>query len=168
MTPNDSVHLSEEELNDILIGLGSSESEAHLNGCRECRARVREFQSELELFNSASMAWSESRAVKPIQPTSREGLVHPRLALLSWAATAAVVLVMAVAIWHHGHSAPADHAAAMQSQPSDSEAQIAEDNQLLQEVNAAISPDEESLIEQYKLSEAPRVHEKTRPKLRKQ
>jgi hypothetical protein len=164
MTPASSTHLSEEALDDVLIGLGSPESEAHLAVCQDCWRRVNAFRSDVAMFNSASMAWTESQPVL-LRPTARKTVHHPRLAFVSWAATAAVLAGMAVAVWHHhGPAAPTSQTAAPLSQPSDTEAQIAQDNQLLQAVNAAISPDEESPIDEYKLVQTRHAHMKTHPK----
>ena len=68
MTPSLSNHLSEEALDDVLIGLGSAESEAHLAVCPECRAEVETFRGDVALFNAASVAWSESRRPQPRLP----------------------------------------------------------------------------------------------------
>src|SRR5947209_14106483 len=142
MTPASTIHLSEESLDDVLIGLGSENSRAHLAVCPECRAHVETFRGDVALFNSASMTWSESR-----RPQSRLSEVHTgrlRAAFLAWTAVAAALAVMAFGIWHHRSSAAPNQANTVQSRPLDSEAQIAQDNQLLQAVNAAISPDEAS------------------------
>jgi hypothetical protein len=164
MTPACSTHLSEEALDDLLIGLGSPESEAHLAACLDCRGRVNGFRSDVALFNSASMAWTESQLVQ-LRPTARKTVHRIRLAFVSWATTAAVLAGMAVAVWHHhGPATSPSRATAPQSQPSDTEAQIAQDNQLLQAVNAAISPDEESPIDEYKLFQRRHSHLKTHHK----
>jgi anti-sigma factor RsiW len=164
MTPVRSTHLSEEDFDDILIGLGSSESEAHLAACQDCRRRVNAFRSDVALFNSASMAWTESQPAL-LRPTARKTVHRIRLAFVSWVATAAALAGMAVAVWHHhGPIAPPHLATANISQPADTEAQIAQDNQLLQAVNAAISPDEESPIDEYKLFQTRHSHMKTRHK----
>jgi hypothetical protein len=164
MTPVHSTHLSEEAFDDVLIGLGSPDSEAHLAVCQDCWRRVNAFRSDVALFNSASMAWTESRPV-PLTPTARKTVHRTRLAFVSWAATVAVLAGTAVAVWHHhGPSAPQSQTAAPLSQPSDTEAQIAQDNQLLQAVDAAISPDEESPIDEYKLVQTRHSHMKTHHK----
>lgn len=156
MTPESTIHLSEEALDDVLISLGSPESHAHLDACPQCRGRVQAFRGDMQLFNAASMAWSESRWPKGRITAPRP--VHPRLVLGSWTAVAAALVIMALAVWHHRSATPTHFASAPQAQPVDSEAQIAQDNQLLQAVNAAISPDEESPIDEYKISERPRSH----------
>jgi len=164
MTPVYLPHLSEEAFDDVLIGLGSPESEAHLAACRDCRLRVNAFHADVALFNSASMAWTENQPVL-LRPTARKTVHRTRLAFVSWAATAAALAGMAVAVWnHHGPAAPTSQTTAPLSQPSDTEAQIAQDNQLLQAVNAAISPDEESPIDEYRLIQRRHSHIKTHHK----
>jgi hypothetical protein len=164
MTPARATHLSDEAFDDVVIGMGSLESEAHLAACQDCRRRVIAFRSDVALFNSASMAWTESQPAL-LRPTARKTAHRIRLAFVSWAGMAAVLVVMAVAILrHHGPAAPVSQVTATLSQQTDTEAQIAQDNQLLQAVNAAISPDEESPITEYKLFETRRSHMKTRHK----
>ena len=164
MTPASTNHLSEEALDDVLIGLGSAESQAHLEVCAECRAQVRTFLGDVALFNAASMAWSKSRIPRPLPSEPRHVRFHA--AFLGWAATAAALLVMALGVWHHRTETTPGQANTIQSQPQDSEAQIVQDNQLLQAVNAAISPDEASPIEEYKIMESPHPSPKAHSKKR--
>jgi anti-sigma factor RsiW len=164
MTPASATHLSDEAFDDVLIDMGSPESEAHLAACQECRRRVIAFRSDVALFKSASMAWTENQPAL-LRPAVRKTAHRIRLAFVSWAGIAAVLAVMAIAILrHHGPAAPPSQATANLSQPADTEAQIAQDNQLLQAVNAAISPDVESPIAEYKLFGTRRSHMKTHPK----
>ena len=158
MTPASRAHLSEEAFDDVLIGLGSPESEAHLAACPECSAQVRAFRGDVQLFNAASMAWSESRRPQP----SKQPGARVRAAFVGWVAAAAALAVMAFAIWHHRPAPAPNQANTIQSQPVDSEAQIAQDNQLLQAVSAAISPDEISPLDEYKILESPHPHSKAR------
>jgi hypothetical protein len=164
MTPECLTHLSEEALDDVLMGLGSRESEAHLVGCPECRARIEEFQGDVRFFNSASMAWSETKPLRFPQTERHGSGLRARVAFVSWAAVAVALLVMAVAIWRHTPATPPNHAGTGVSQPLDSEAQIAQDNALLQAVSAAISPDDQSPIEEYKIAGSPHSHRKAHPK----
>ena len=167
MTPELTNHLSEEALDDVLIGLGTAESHAHLAACAECSAQVATFRGDIALFNAASTAWSESRRPQPRESAPRHRTL--RAAFIGWAAVSVALLVMAVGIWRHRLESPAGQAHTVQpSQPVDSEAQIDQDNQLLQAVNAAISPDEASPIDEYKIVERGtsqgKAHSKTRTK----
>jgi anti-sigma factor RsiW len=164
MTPAWSNHLSEEALDDVLIGLGSAESEAHLALCPECRTQVETFRGDVALFNAASTAWSERRHPQP-RHRERSG-AGMRIAFASWAAAAAALMIMAFGIWHHRPGPPQNQAISVQPQVVDTEAQIAQDNQLLQAVNAAISPDEESPIDEYKILESPKTHREAHSKKR--
>ena len=165
MTPESMNHLSEEALDDVLIGLGSPESHAHLSGCAECRAHVQTFRGDMQLLNAASMAWSKSRWPKALPRVPRA--VRTRLAFASWSAVSAVlVLVMALATWHHRQAPLGNQPNTAQTPPGDSAAQIDQDNQLLQAVSAAISPDETSPIDEYKISERPDSHMKAHSKKR--
>jgi hypothetical protein len=69
-------------------------------------------------------------------------------------------LLLIAAIWRHSVVAPPNHVNIVESRPVDSEAQIAQDNELLQEINAAISSDDESPIEEYNLRASPHAHSK--------
>ena len=161
MTPDTSTHLTDEALDDVLIGLGSMESEAHLARCPECRTRLETFRADLALFNSASLAWSESRPRRPLQAPAHHTRFRIRFAFLSWSAVAAWLLISAVTIWRHNAVPPPNRVNIVEPQPVDSEAQIAQDNELLEEINAAISADDESPIEEYNLQVRPHAHSKT-------
>ena len=157
MTPESTNHLSEEALDDVLIGLGSPESHDHLAVCAECRAQVMTFQGDVALFNAASMTWTQSRMPRPRAGEPRRVSLHAALA--GWAITAAAVLMMALGIWHYRAQLNPSQANAVQPQ-ADSAEQIAQDNQLMQAVDAAISPDEASPIEEYKIVESPHPYPK--------
>ena len=135
-------HLSDEALDDVLIGLGSLASHAHLAQCPQCRARVESFQTTVDLFNQASRQFSEAQPVKTLETVrTRHFIARPVLA--AWAAAAAMLIVVGPAAWHVFAPHPV-HAPAVATQAQDSESQIAEDNELLRQVNAAIAvPDDE-------------------------
>jgi len=152
MTPLSTTHLSEEALDDVLIDLGTAESHAHLAVCGECRAKIAIFRGDVALFNAASMSWSNSRRLQPL-PTEGRG-AHVRTIFIGWVAVAASLVLMAIGIWRYRPETPLRQANTVQSLPGDSEAQIAQDNQLLQAVNAAINPVEASPIDEYKIMES--------------
>lgn len=165
MTPKSSTHLTEEALNDVLIGLGSPESEAHLEWCAPCQSKLEAFQFDVRLFHSAASAWSQSRI--PVQAASlpfHRARLRTRIAFVGWGTAIALLVVMVATVWRHSSVSPSHRAATAQVQIFDSEAQIAEDNELLRAVSAAISPDEEAAIDQYNLLNHPRSHAKAHAK----
>ncbi len=95
-------HLSEDNLDEILLGIASPESSAHLAACGVCTVRFTTFQAELKAqmsaFNQASMAWSEARS----NTISRDLAHHkatPRLTLPAvWSAAAAMMLAATLAL----------------------------------------------------------------------
>jgi predicted anti-sigma-YlaC factor YlaD len=162
MTLQRSSHLSEEALNDVLIGLGSPEAEAHLDECEVCRGKLQAFRSEVNVFNQASLAWSESRAEKSScvarEARARSVIFSPAV----WALAALFLLVIGFPVWNRGHRALPDGKTETAVESSVSEAQIAEDNNLLRSVNAVLSANEASPVSEYRLLDMPRSHRKAR------
>jgi hypothetical protein len=164
-------HLSEEALNDVLIGFGTSSSEAHLAACAACRGQLEAFRGNVQLFNRASLAWSEARsATMPHPAPSRHVLFAP----LGWALATMLLLTIGIPVWKFEHrSSPNTVSVAAQNSnaspiaaSNDSETQIAEDNHLLREVNEALNVNEASPFAEYRLAEGPRSHRKARIELR--
>ena len=164
-------HLSEAALNDLLIGLGSEESEAHVAACPECRSRVEEFQSTVQAFHTTSMAWtqyrSEFRATARITPPAR---VKVRYAQLGWALAVASLLAIGIPTWNANHRRMENVAttslSAKVAASADSEAQIAQDNELLRSVNLALNSEEESPVSEYHLLEKPHMRGRARAESR--
>ncbi len=164
MTRGMSTHLSDEAIDDVLIGMGSAESENHLARCAECRSRMERFGSDVNLFNQASMAWSEARPLGTVPPARVVPALRMPIAVVASFAAAILAVAVAIPVWHHEHSLAVGQGDTDQLQTQDSQAQIAQDNELMQAVNAANSPQEESPIDEYGLSESPKTHLKARPK----
>lgn len=170
MSMQSATHLSDEALDDLLIGLASVESEAHLAECAACRIKVQAFGAHLNVFNQATMAWSQSRseALPAIRPaaSARAKSVWKALAPLEWAAAVAVLLLLALPVWNRNQlPVPVSNTSATPS-AGDSEAQIAADNDLLKSVDAALNADDTSPITEYDLIERPHSHSKARSKTR--
>jgi hypothetical protein len=166
-------HLTDEALDDVLIGLATAESEAHLAVCDLCRAKVRSFRSDVDTFNQASLAWSQSRAesLPAVHPLPTRAVKSPWAALapVEWAMAAAVLLFIALPVWNHGRHPDLGAMvtpAAQNSEAQDSETQIAQDNDLLKSIDAALSASDVSPVAAYDLTERPYTHPKARPKLR--
>jgi hypothetical protein len=164
-----SAHLSEEALNDLLIGMSSSESELHLAGCEICRHKVAKFHSDMGVFNQATLAWSReaSRKAGPVEvrPTSHR-LVF---ATVSWAVAAVLLVASALPFWHRNNHATGAHASLSQAPITapitiSTGDQIAQDNDLLRAVSAAINPEDASPLNEYHLGIRPRENHRTRSK----
>ena len=170
MSKQSATHLTEEALDDLLIGLTSVESEAHLAECAACRTKVQAFGAHLNVFNQASLSWSQSRAeaLPAIRPAASAKVksIWTALAPLEWAAAAAVLALLALPVWNRNQlPVPVGSAVATPSAP-DTEAQIAEDNDLLKSVDAALNTNDASPIAEYDLIDRPRSHSKAKPKTR--
>jgi predicted anti-sigma-YlaC factor YlaD len=163
MTPSTSVHLTDEQFAECAMSAPSAASRAHLADCSHCRQQLSNFQSSITDFSAATLGWSESLPAASLRPMLHAQRRKPMFAAAGWAVATALILSVAVpAIWHHDHpqSAPSETA-----QQEDSDAQIAQDNQLLQSVNVAIGVDDSSPIKEYGL-QAPRSGTKAQPELR--
>jgi len=193
MTQQISAHLPEEAFDDVLIGLGSAESEAHLAVCDVCRGHLEEFQSNLQTFNQASLAWSQAISeARPVPVSMGAGASSLRLAArsaarrrmfipLGWAVATALLLVIGLQVWNRerqpsltanmatGNAVAGNSAidkSAKTSMQSDTEAQIAQDNQLLQSVNLALNTSEASPLQEYGLEDELQPRMKAQPKVR--
>ncbi|MDR3745264.1 MAG: hypothetical protein P4K80_03940 [Acidobacteriaceae bacterium] len=164
MKPQSSAHLSQEALNDLLIGLGSSASQAHLEQCASCREQVESFRCGMDAFNSASLAWSEAGAGKSLPRRSQAR--HAFFAPLAWTLATATLLLIGIPTWRHEHRAPQSLVAAQRVAPQSessgvSDAEIAEDNDLLRAVDAALRTDQPSPLRNQRPRES-HTHRKVR------
>jgi hypothetical protein len=170
MTIELSAHLSEEALNDALIGLSFPEPDAHLAVCGFCRGQLEAVRTDLQAFNRTSLAWSEARLearpAKSIGAAARLKVHHAMRAPLGWALAAAVLLAIGVPVWNHDYRASLKYGSAPALAPEDSAAQIAQDNDLMRSVDTALNAPEASPIREYNLSNGPQLRLKPRPELR--
>ncbi len=94
---NHSLHLTDAQLDDHLIGDSNPEIQAHLASCELCATRLSSSISPIAGFDAASLAWGERRsATMPMQAFATRQLTwHQRLA---WSAsmTAAIAVGFAV------------------------------------------------------------------------
>lgn len=98
MTPHNFAvtHLSEDQLDEVLLGVASPEVSAHLAGCDPCTERFVSFQTKLQVqmsaFNQASLAWSKARS-NTISRDIRRHKSTPRVTLPAvWSAASALLL----------------------------------------------------------------------------
>ncbi len=87
-------HLSEDDLDEVLIGIGSAAQSAHLTACESCSQRLAAFRTQMAMFNQATESWSEARS----NTISRDLAAHRPAHWLSrralWPATAALLLAV--------------------------------------------------------------------------
>jgi hypothetical protein len=149
-----STHLSQEALDDVLIGLGSTESELHLETCAACREKLEEFHANVRTFNQASLAWSEARPMARLDVAAKAKASRRMLSPLEWALAAAVLLLIGMTAWNREHRPMPDRGVAVApAPPEDSETQIAQDNDLLRSIDASLSANDVSPLSDYQISE---------------
>jgi hypothetical protein len=86
------VHLSEEQIDDQLMGDLNGDAAAHLAECEECTRRVAEAGTPIKSFRAVSAAWAERRsATMPIPSVQAGALVWQRR--VGWAMTACALVV---------------------------------------------------------------------------
>ena len=163
MTRDRSNHLSEAALNDVLIGMASPESELHLAVCEACRGRVEGFHSHLTAFNEATLAWSDARPIAAARVAARPQMHRLPLAVAGWAMAVVLLALAALPVWRRIDHVSMGHNTTVALPSEDSQAQIAQDNKLLQAVNAAINPNEASLLHEYGISNGSHPGLKERP-----
>lgn len=143
-------HLSQEALDDVLIGVGSTGAQAHLAECAHCRARLTALSGIVSQLDASSLAWSRVRAAGLPEPRAGSGSHHWRFATMVATLGALLLTLLAVPVWHHQQMRAADadnagRAASIQHPlpPVEiSAAEIAADNQLLHDVDSAVNTNE--------------------------
>jgi hypothetical protein len=158
-------HLTDEQFAECAIVALSPESEAHLRECPQCREELTRFSASMDDFSRAAFAWSETQPVVSLRAVTQPQAGRGWLVPATWAVAAALVVAVGVPmVIHHDRqpSAPANAADVAGSDGSDdSEAQIAEDNQLMRSVNMAIGVNDSSALRGYGLQTGRRARLKT-------
>jgi hypothetical protein len=134
-----SLHLTDSQLDDHLIGDSSPEIQNHLAACDLCSARLHTSLAPIASFDAATLAWGERRsATMPMQRfATRELSWHQRLA---WSASMAAAIAVGFAVpmatnqahVSHDQAFVASATAASTAQPDE---QVADDNQMLQAID---------------------------------
>jgi len=137
-------HLSEEDLDDILIGIASPDTSTHLAECLPCAERLTAFQSQMAVFNQASMAWSEARS-NTLSRDLAKHKVTPRVTLTTvWGSAATLMVALAFGLSFTLHQTPATLEAANPSSPQPAIAvhpehdqhELASDNAMLEAIDS--------------------------------
>ena len=143
-------HLTEDDLNDALIGLTTPDQDAHLAACEACSAELASFRESMGVFNKASLAWSEARSnTMPLHPeTRRSSWLGP---IGTWALSGALAFLVAFfltsAIHHHDEMLQAKNPAA--ATEVNREQEIATDNAMLAAINSELYRRVPSPLETY-------------------
>lgn len=106
-----SEHLSDDQLDEVMVSGAAPAAAAHLAACEPCTARLAALEQPIATFRAVSLAWSERRsATMPLGEPHRHAAGTPAWARRAgWAAMAAAALIVAVAVPKH-RSAPAETA----------------------------------------------------------
>ena len=90
-------HLSEEQLDDVLIGDPGVEAAAHLADCAACKARVAALEAPIASFAAVSLAWSERQSVTTPPPVMGAA-ASAWSRRMSWGLAASCLLMIGFAI----------------------------------------------------------------------
>lgn len=155
-TTNFSGHLTDDQIDDYLIGDPSGEAAEHLERCLDCMARVQQIDSAISSFKTASLAWSERRsATMPLRPAQPAGWSGRRAWSFAGSSAVAAALVIGLLVPVMRHAGHAD-VAAVKEQPMmmastgavsstlPGEEQIKQDNQMLREIDQALETGSET------------------------
>lgn len=173
---NSTLHLSEREIDSVLIGAPSTETTTHLSQCGHCRQRVAEARVPITRFKAVTLSWSERQsATLPLRSSTSGSLTWKRRAALAATATAALLIGLALpltkselrrapqAAGHEAakvatvaaralkHESAAPQAATTDIADNEQDEQIARDNQMLQNINQALDNPVESPADAYSL-----------------
>jgi hypothetical protein len=163
-TPN---HLTDDQFTDCVLMESTAEAQSHLAECEDCRQELARFTESMQNFSTATLAWSEAQPSASLRAAARSSARRPMYAAAGWALATGLVLSVGVPfVWHRDHPAPTGTEPVVQAAAEDTEAQIAEDNQMMQSVNLAIRVHEPSPFTEYRLHEVRQNAARPRPGVR--
>ena len=159
-------HLNDDQFTDVLIGEQlSSDATAHLSQCEACREELARFGSSVGDFNTASLAWSVSHAAGSSIEANRVRRFESRSPIMmaaSWALAACLTVMAGVAVVQHREASSREaNVASMVPPHEDSEAEIAQDNKLLADVEREIHGYDRSPVQEYGLQSMANGHTKS-------
>jgi len=164
MTPG-SHHLTNDQFTEMIVtGVIDEACEKHLAGCELCREELTAFSDSVGLFSTTSLAWSESKPAESLRVAAHKQVRRAVYVPLRWAVAAAVVIGVAIPVWNYDHRATITAVADAAAATGDSPAEIAQDNQLLQSVNVALSTEESSPLPEYRLLDDSDVSGRSSPR----
>lgn len=148
---NAEFHLTDDQIDDYLIGDLAADAAEHLEGCDPCLIRVAAAEAPLASFRAVSLAWSERRsATLPLQASVDAQPSWARR--LAWGAAAVAAIAVGVALPAARHTsgqnvavaAPAPAVQVVAAATESSDEQIAKDNQMLKAIDRELDASVES------------------------
>jgi len=150
-------HLSETELESVLIGDAAPASTAHLAACGPCRTTLAEMEAPLAGFRAVTLAWSERRsATMPLRDLEaaqrRAALGWRQRFALSTGLAAALALGVAIPVLRHtpptepGRTPVAATDVAVSASSASPDEQISRDNLMLKAIDQELDSRAESPV----------------------
>jgi len=135
-------HLTEEDLDDVLIGCASDDALLHAAECEACGAQILAFQSSMTTFNTGTMAWAQAKSNTVSRDLSAAQLSNASQPM-RWSVGVATMAAMACVLTVGLHRGPSGvdvvQAPVEQSSAVSNEQEIAADNDLLEAINSEMS-----------------------------
>ena len=153
-------HLTEDEFDEVLMGTASPDLATHLKQCSVCSAQLEHFNSTMTSFNHAAMAWSEAKS-NALSRDIRQHRTPFRLSAQAAWSVATMALLAATAMLGIGLHYRSENTAASQaelrwaqrhnntSMEESTRNEIAGDDAMLRQIDAAINDAEPSPEELY-------------------
>ncbi len=136
-------HLDHDMLDEVLLGIAAPSVSAHLAVCSHCAERLQSFNSTVNLFNQATLAWSEAKSNTLTRDLS-EHRPHPVLTLAAARSYIAAILVavavmLTAGVRHRTLDLEAANNPIIIADSSFSGGEIAEDNAMLHAIDSELS-----------------------------
>ncbi len=146
MTPAER-HLTQDQLDEWLMGVASQELHMHCAQCVSCRDRVAALSESIQFYNQASFAWAEARSntftrdLSEHRPTWRVTASAARSVAVTLIFGLVASLSSATHLWPAHVTGPAPRAASAFA-PDVRAQQIARDNAMLDAIDAELTQPE--------------------------
>ena len=143
--PNRPTHLTDDQLDGLLLGESAPAVAAHLAACTLCQARNQAFTATLGHFNQATLDWAEASGMRAAHraPATRPSTGLRFFPAYAWAFAAAILLVAAM-LFPRTARVPVETSRAPQptaaTQPvAQPDPQIAADNSMMTDIDTALN-----------------------------
>ena len=145
-------HLTQDELDELLLGAARADLREHCAACASCAARIDNLSESIHLYNQASLAWAEARShtftrdLSGHKPTRRLTAFAARSLAATLVLGVLASLTAGTRLWtaHLADSSleAALHPAVRAFAPETRAQQIARDNAMLDAIDAELTEPE--------------------------